>query len=158
MKIEIASGTGAAPTQLAAFDAALLDAGVANYNLIPLSSIIPPNTELVEADKAHPTGEWGDRLYVVIAQQRTAIHNMEAWAGIGWVQQKSTGKGIFVEHYGGNEEQVRRDIKDSLKSITASRNEDFGPIKMKVSGAKCHTKPVCALVIAVYEPDGWRSG
>jgi hypothetical protein len=37
MIIRVTSGTGTGPTELAAFDAALLDAGVANYNLIPLS-------------------------------------------------------------------------------------------------------------------------
>jgi arginine decarboxylase len=39
--IQVTTGTGEGPTPLAAFDAALLDAGVANYNLICLSSVIP---------------------------------------------------------------------------------------------------------------------
>ena len=42
MKIRLSSGRGEGPTPLAAFDAALLDAGVSNYNLLPLSSVIPP--------------------------------------------------------------------------------------------------------------------
>ena len=40
--IVLSTGLGVGPTALAAFDAALLDAGVANYNLICLSSVIPP--------------------------------------------------------------------------------------------------------------------
>jgi arginine decarboxylase len=44
--IIITTGTAQGPTALAAFDAALLGAGVANYNLIPLSSVIPPMTVL----------------------------------------------------------------------------------------------------------------
>ncbi len=42
--IALAAGLGEGPTQLAAFDAALRDAGVANYNRICLSSVIPPGS------------------------------------------------------------------------------------------------------------------
>lgn len=38
MSIHLASGTGEGPTELAAFDAALMDAGVAIYNLLCPSS------------------------------------------------------------------------------------------------------------------------
>jgi arginine decarboxylase len=49
LRIQIATGTGAGPTPLGAFDAALLDAGVANYNLICLSSVIPPASAIRRA-------------------------------------------------------------------------------------------------------------
>lgn len=39
MHIYVTTGTGEGPTPLAAFDAALINAGVANYNLICLSSV-----------------------------------------------------------------------------------------------------------------------
>ena len=42
MTITLSTGTGEGPTPLAAFDAALVDAGVADHNLICLSSVIPP--------------------------------------------------------------------------------------------------------------------
>lgn len=38
------SGKGGGKTELNAFDSALVDAGVGNYNLVRLSSILPPNT------------------------------------------------------------------------------------------------------------------
>src|SRR5438309_1053120 len=119
MKIQIASGTGAGPTKLAAFDAALLNAGAANYNLIHLSSIIPPDAKIVTSSGPITTqpGNWGDRLYVVIADIRLDTPNVEAWAGIGWVQDKKTGRGLFAEHVGENEKTVRRDIRDSLEAF-----------------------------------------
>jgi pyruvoyl-dependent arginine decarboxylase len=49
MNIHLSSGVGAGPTELAAFDAALMDAGLANYNLLCLSSVIPPNARIVHA-------------------------------------------------------------------------------------------------------------
>jgi hypothetical protein len=43
LRIRLCSGSGEGPTPLAAFDAALMDAGVADHNLLCLSSVIPPN-------------------------------------------------------------------------------------------------------------------
>jgi len=46
VRIVVSRGTGEGPTPLAAFDKALLAAGVENYNLIRLSSVIPPGAEI----------------------------------------------------------------------------------------------------------------
>ncbi len=162
MNIHIATGLGSGPTTLGAFDAALNDAGIANYNLLRLSSVIPPKTTLVHHDGAIPAemmpGEWGDRLYVVMAEQRAAIPNTEAWAGIGWVQEQSSGKGLFVEHEGNSEKAVRTDIEQSLQALMATRNVDFGPIQMKVVGKTCTHHPVCAMVVAAYQASDWENG
>lgn len=159
MIIQVSSGLGTGPTKLAAFDAALNDAGVANYNLLKLSSVIPPKTK-IDIKKTAITdtpGDWGDRLYVVMAEQRVDTPNAEAWAGIGWVQDKKTGKGLFVEHEGNSEKTVREDIRQSLEALMATRNVDFGPIHMKVAGKICKHEPVCALVVAVYQSTPWRN-
>lgn len=159
MKIQVASGIGTGPTKLSAFDAALNDAGVANYNLIRLSSVIPPNTDIVTPNHTlvDVPGGWGDRLYVVMAEQRVDTPNTEAWAGIGWVQDKKTGKGLFVEHEGLSEKTVKNDIKQSLSALMATRNVDFGPVHMKVVGRTCKHEPVCALVVAVYSAEAWNN-
>ena len=47
MKIKVTYGTGEGLTKLAAFDRALFNAGIANYNLIKLSSVIPKNSEVL---------------------------------------------------------------------------------------------------------------
>ncbi len=157
MVIQIASGTGKGHTKLAAFDAALHVAGVANYNLIKLSSIIPPQSKIVvKTPIATQPGEWGDRLYAVMAEMRVDTPNMEAWAGIGWVHDKKTGKGLFVEHEGANEDSVRRDIKASLEALQGIRRVDFGDMHMEVAGRTCTHDPVCALVIAVYQAGDWE--
>ena len=160
MVIQVASGTGTGPTKLAAFDAALNAAGLANYNLVRLSSIIPPKSEITVSERGvvKQPGDWGDRLYVVMAETRVDTPNAEAWAGIGWVQQKETGKGLFVEHEGANEASVRRDIEQSLQALMRIRGVDFGPITMKVVGRTCLHEPVCALVIASYQASSWRNG
>jgi arginine decarboxylase len=159
MTIQVATGTGNGPTKLAAFDAALQAAGAANFNLIRLSSIIPPGSRVATSDGpiTKLAGGWGDRLYVVMAEFRVDTPNAEAWAGIGWVQDEKTGKGLFVEHEGASESAVKRDITQSLQSMVATRGMEFGPVQMKVAGITCLHTPVCALVIATYQASGWKS-
>jgi arginine decarboxylase len=159
MNINITTGTGTGPTELSAFDAALNDAGVANFNLLCLSSVVPPNSTIVIHEGTLPTikGDWGDRLYIVMAHQRVSNPGGEAWAGIGWVQDKVTKKGLFVEHEGTSEKSVRWDIEHSLKGLMETRGIDFGEINMVVEGGICTDKPFCAMVVAVYESAGWES-
>lgn len=158
MKINMASGTGVGPTELSAFDHALVNAGVANFNLIYLSSVLPPGSEVSILEKPlAPIGGWGDRLYVVMAQKRTSQRNQEVWAGIGWMQDPETKKGLLVEHEGHSENEVRSDIKNSLEALAANRNMTFGPIHMHVVGKKCVSLPVCALVVATFESSEWLS-
>ena len=142
----------------AAFDAALREAGVANFNLIHLSSVIPPDTAVVvnDGEIRPPEGTWGDRLYVVMADCRVETPNEEAWAGVGWAQDEFTGRGLFVEHFGHSRHRVEADIEASLLSIAAGRPEmRFGDVEALVRGTTCEEEPVCALVAAVYASSRW---
>lgn len=156
MRVEIASGVGTGSTTLAAFDGALIAAGIANYNLIKLSSVVPPGAQLVSIDgPASPPGGWGDKLYVVMAEQREIHSGHEAWAGIGWVQAPDNGPGLFVEHHGRSRTEVESDLHASLTSLTAARGVEFGPVRTRITGTTCDTKPCCALVVAVFAAAGW---
>jgi arginine decarboxylase len=157
MNIDLVAATASGPTELAAFDAALLVTGLANYNLIYLSSVIPPGAVLRHAETTDPGGSWGDRLYVVAAQHRTSTPGEQVWAGIGWVQNGSTGAGLFVEHHGNHEDTVRNDIELSLKALMQGRNIDFGQIHVRITGGTCLSQPLCALVAAAYESRPWRT-
>jgi arginine decarboxylase len=159
MNINLATGVGTGPTELAAFDAALNDAGVANYNLICLSSVLPPGSEVTvhQSKLTNLPGDWGDRLYIVMAEQRVSNPGDEAWAGIGWVQDAVTEKGLFVEHEGTSEKQVRWDIEHSLDALMKIRGIDFGKTHMVVRGAQCTDAPLCAMVVAVYESASWET-
>lgn len=155
LQIAVTTGTGEGPTPLAAFDAALLDAGVANYNLIYLSSIIPPGSVVKRSQYVTPPDEYGHRLYVVMAKQIATQPGSGAWAGIGWTQDHASGRGLFVELEDDSQMAVKQSIDATLESMIASRNLPYGPIKRVIEGRTCETKPVCALVIAVYKSEGW---
>lgn len=158
MNIQVSKGVGIGPTELSAFDQALVKAGVANFNLIYLSSVLPPGSDVHVTDNpVKPIGRWGDRLYVVMAQQRTAQPNQEVWAGIGWIQDPKTKAGLLVEHEGFSEAEVKADIENSLDALAKNRGMQFSKPQMKIAGAKCIDKPVCALVVAVFESATWKS-
>lgn len=156
MEIKITYGIGEGPTELAAFDRALYDAGIANYNLIKLSSIIPPdsNVKVGKIDwnnKAH-----GDKLYVVLSECTETRKGKKAWAGLGWIiAEDDSCKGIFVEQTGSSEKEVKKMITDSLESIQKYRKNKYKPIRYKICGIKCKGVPACSLVCAVYKSEGW---
>lgn len=105
-----------------------------------------------------PTDEYGHRLYVVMAHQEQDQPGQAAWAGLGWTQEPSTGRGLFVELHGERQEDVAQAIQATLETMIARRPEyAYGPIQSEIAGIECQDRPVCALVVAVYQSEGWKS-
>lgn len=157
MDILIKAAHGDGPTELSAFDRALWFADIANYNLLPLSSVIPPGARIVHPATCMPGGQWGDRLYVVLAEHRQSQPGKTACAGIGWVRDRSTGAGLFVEHHADTKAAVESLIEQSLNSMTSYRPEEFGPIQTCTADIECIDRPVCALVAAIYAVEPWNT-
>lgn len=158
MIIPVTSAVGRGPTELSAFDAALVAAGVADRNLIYLSSVLPPASDVRQVPRIADTpGGWGDRLYCVMAQERTSVPKTQAWAGIGWGQD-DTGRGLLVEHHAAAEETLRQLVTSSLDALCHNRGIELPSRGIAVAGATCVDEPVCALVVAVFEATAWRSG
>lgn len=157
--IRISAGAGAGRTQLSAFDAALRAAGVADFNLIRLSSVIPPGSELLEVSSDRQTdGRHGDRLYCVYAAAHAELPNHEAWAGIAWaLRDDGSGAGLFVEHDGPSQDQVSRDLTASLEDLIEGRGGGYSPAGQSMTSVMCDTEPVCAVVIAAYLAEGWSA-
>jgi arginine decarboxylase len=157
LTIALSTGTGTGPTALSAFDAALCAAGIGEYNLVRLSSVIPPHSTLVHSGaQGQRTGRWGDRLFCVYASQLAELAGEQAWAGIGWVRkQDGSGAGLFVEHEGPTEQGVRGDIASSLDDMVRRRGGEYSAPEVLITSATCVDQPVCALVVAGYETTGW---
>jgi arginine decarboxylase len=155
--IRVSRGTGCGPTRLAAFDAALQVAGVADFNLLRLSSVIPPGSEVVEiCGRRQPGGRHGDLLYCVYADAYASTPGDEAWAGVAWSTHiDETGAGLFVEHSGSSESSVRGDLAASLGAMSQKRANGYHPAGTVVSSAHCADHPVCAVVVAAFRICGW---
>lgn len=153
-KIYITKGVGEGRTAISAFDTALANADIADYNLIYLSSIIPAGS-VVEIKKFKPKeNEYGRRLYVVIARCDQNTAEKEAWAGLGWVQDKE-GRGVIAEHMGEDKKTVLRLIRNSLIDMKKLRPHKWSKINYSTIGIRCKNRPVCAVVVAVFQSEKW---
>lgn len=163
MNIIISTGKGQGKTLLSAFDGALFDAGVSNYNLLVLSSIIPPHTVIRQQKFKTPDEEYGHKLYVVMSEKRSRESGRFIGAAVGWCQE-ADGRGVFVEHHfiENSEEAVRSQLEDEVKrSLTdLCHLRGFSFTKEKMNIKMCVTKvtdtPSCVLVVAVYKAESWE--
>lgn len=164
MNIHIVSAVGKGRTLLSAFDHALQKAGVCNYNLITLSSIIPPNSQVIITKRyVTPVEEFGYKLYVIKAEMRSEKKDEYITAGIGWYQ-LDDGRGFFVEHEfkGESKTSVQSAIKTriihSLGDLCRFRKVPFNEsrINSSIATARVIDDPTCALVLAVYKSESWK--
>ncbi len=156
MRIVVTKGAGEGSTRKSAFDSALRDAGIDGYNLLELSSVLPPGCEIAEEKFAMDPAEHGHRLYVVLACSFQESAGKKAVAGIGWIRQHDPdGPGVFVEHAGDTPSGVAGDIATSLREMASRRKWDFESHGSSTSEAVCSGKVACAVVAAVYMSEGW---
>jgi pyruvoyl-dependent arginine decarboxylase len=154
LDISIRTGSGEGRTLLSAFDHALQSAGVADFNLVTLSSVIPPGSRLRHVSNTLPGGH-GDLLFCVRAEAYAEHSGDIAWAGLGWCVDE-TGGGLFVEHHGGSEASVVEQIELSLGDMNAKRGGGYGPVQMALASAHSTGLPTCAVVVAAYRVSSWH--
>src|SRR4051794_34545206 len=154
LPISIRTAVGRGRTSMSAFDDALVGAGVANYNLIRLSSVIP-QPSMISFDTDPVRGDHGDRLYCVYAAAHAEQPGATAWAGIGWMRD-ATGRGLFVEHTATSEKALGELIELSLEDMNARRGGGYGAIESVTVSARSDGRPACALAVATYEVAGWE--
>lgn len=163
MDIFVVTGVGTGKTTLSAFDGALKDAGVFNYNLIPLSSVIPPGSKVIKARNYEtPEAEYGYKLYIIKAEIRSYEIGKYLAAGLGWYQWDD-GRGVFVEHeiIGETrvavESEIKLRIKNSLHDLCDNRKVKFSEkkVKSKIIVAQIKNQPTSVLAFAVYQPESW---
>ena len=124
MQIRIVTGTGTGPTPIAAYDTALAAAGVHNYNITTVSSVIPDGSTLEIVDSAPDLGPVGERLTVVEARATSGVGESGAAAGLGWTTTESD-RGLFYEATGTDPKRVREGVAAGLDSGRALREWTF---------------------------------
>jgi arginine decarboxylase len=124
--IRVVAGNASGPTTVAAYDAALADAGVHNYNLSHVSSVIPADGTVERVDTAPDLGPVGHRLTVVearaVSEPATAAGG--TCAGLGWTVAES-GRGLFYEASGTDPAAVRESVALGLASGRDLREWSF---------------------------------
>ncbi|MEY7848889.1 pyruvoyl-dependent arginine decarboxylase [Natrarchaeobius sp. A-rgal3] len=116
--IRVVWGAASGPTAMASYDAALADAGVENYNLVAVSSVIPAGVGVETVGTAPDLGPAGERLTVVESRATAAGDerseaDTQVSAALAWSRDVDGGPGLFYE-YGG-----RTDANDAEERVRA---------------------------------------
>jgi len=94
-------GVGKHPKNLQSFEEALRDAGIAEYNLVRVSSIFPPGCKIVSRQRGIEELKPGQVVFCVLAETRTNEPNRLSCAGIGLARPTDPLKyGYISEHHG----------------------------------------------------------
>lgn len=158
LRIRLSRSRAEGPTRLAAFDAALVAAGLQNFNLLPLSSVIPIGAAVDVVEPADQLeGRHGDLLYCVYAASYATSPGAEAWAGVAWaLRGDDSGAGLFVEHSSSSEADLHAHLDATLGAMMANRADGYVDGGRLVASATCTAEPVAALVVASYRTAGWE--
>lgn len=99
-EIFLVKGVGKERERLASFEMALRDAGIAEYNLVKVTSIFPPRCKVISPDKGSKQLKPGQILYVVLAESSTNEPNRLIAASIGMAIPKDGEQyGYLSEHH-----------------------------------------------------------
>ena len=147
--IRVATGIATGPTEMASYDAALAEAGLHNYNLVPVSSVVPADATVEVVDRVPDLGPAGNRLTVVQSRATTAQPG-RVTAGLGWAT--GPGPGLFYEAAAeADPGTVRERITEGLAAGRRLREWSFTDEEIEIASvdadAGTHTT---AVVIAAY--------
>lgn len=158
MPIEVVWGSGAGRTELGAFDAALSDANVHNYNLVELSSIVPEGATIERVGALEPD-RWttGDLLAVVLASKTSSTEGERIAAGLGW--ELAEEGGVFMENHAPTAAACEETLAANLADAKRIRDWNWtGERGTQVVDGVVEDGAAAVVVAAVFHPisDGLR--
>ncbi len=122
-KIFFTKGAGKHKDQLASFEVALRDAGISQFNLVTVSSILPPNTKFVSREEGLKDLNPGQIVFVVLARMATNEPNRLVVSSVGAaIPADNSQYGYLSEHhaYGETAEKAGDYAEDLAASMLAS--------------------------------------
>jgi arginine decarboxylase len=124
----VTSGKAVSPiSELNAFDIALKNAGIAHCNLVPVSSIIPPNC--IET-------EWrslaiGSITHLVLTKMK-GKDDAFLGTGLAWGWKENKEYGVVAEIHGCmNHEELKESLKSRIQEMAKTRNMKINEIKYR---------------------------
>ncbi len=116
-------GVGTAADQLTSFEYALRDAGIAPFNLVSVSSILPPAVKIIPREKGLKYLKPGQVVFVVMARLASNEPNRLLAASIGVAipaEQKMYGYLSELHEFGLTERKASDKSEDLAASMLAS--------------------------------------
>jgi arginine decarboxylase len=115
----LTNGMGRHIEQLASYELALRDAGIASFNLVSVSSIFPPGCKLVSRRKGLSLLENGEIIHCVLSKCETNEAQRLIGGSIGVAIPSDKGRyGYLSEHH--SHGQNARDAGDYAEDLAAS--------------------------------------
>lgn len=150
----LTKGMGRHKAKPVSFELALRDAGIAQYNLVEVTSIFPPGCEIVQVKDGLKCLSPGEIVYCVMSRIDTDKPNQLIAASMGLAIPKETDKyGYLLEHQslGENAEDAGRYAESLAADMLATTlSEDRIARTMNVSqSAKSDGNGVWTTVVAV---------
>lgn len=118
-KVAATAGNAEGATPLNAFDNALLAAGIGNVNLVKVSSILPPDADVVPLPRIKP----GAIVPTAYAAMTSEVPGETIAAAVGWALPEAPGSnGIIMEfHDKATREEAERMIVHMLEEAFKAR-------------------------------------
>ncbi len=115
-KVFFTKGVGRHNSKLGSFERALRDAGIAQFNLVEVSSIFPPNAEIISQEEGLKLLKPGQIVFVVLAQNSSNELNRMLSASVGLAIPRDRSKyGYLSEHHSfGETEEVAGNYAENL--------------------------------------------
>ncbi|WP_248896063.1 pyruvoyl-dependent arginine decarboxylase [Haloplanus halobius] len=154
--IDVVWGDGEAGTPLSAFDAALADAGIHNYNLVTYSSMIPPGRRVVEAERLDATYGVGAPVGTVLAENEATRTDETIAAGLGWI--RADEGGVMMESSAGSAAACRADLREKLADAKRIRDWNWEGEPELVVHEYTVDRTGAVVVGAVYGPLSYADG
>ena len=121
-EIFLTKGIGRHKEKLASFEEALRDAKIASYNLVPVSSIFPPNCKIVPVEKGIKKLHPGQILHCVISRNTSNEYRRMIAASVGVAIPKDRNHhGYLSEHHSfGETDKQAGDYAEDLAALMLS--------------------------------------
>ena len=112
----LTKGVGRDRENLASFEAALRDAGISHYNLVTVSSIIPPNCAKITREQGVAMLKPGEIVFLVLARNSTNEDHRLVAASIGLAIPSNRDEvGYLSEHHSfGETDEMAGDYSEDL--------------------------------------------
>jgi arginine decarboxylase len=155
-KIILTSGIGTGSTKLNAFDNALLNAGIGNFNLIQASSIIPPKAEIIYLVKSKQKellpkiGSVVPTVYCYIYGEKVGTRIISI-LGLGIPKNHKEHNGAIFEFTGTNitKDRAKKTCKRMIEEGFKSRNLKIEKIQFIEADCLVKKKYTCVVAAAL---------
>ncbi|RLF56747.1 MAG: arginine decarboxylase, pyruvoyl-dependent [Thermoplasmata archaeon] len=150
------SGVGKHCEKLVSFELALRDAGIEKFNLVKVSSVLPPRCKFISREEGIRKLNTGEIVFVVMSEISSNSPGDIVIASIGCAYPKKRNKRGYIAEYSTkneNEEEARKKSEKMAKFMLESlldNREDIETLSVSASSLVEKREWVTAIAAAVF--------